>query len=136
MKIFTKEEWAKQQYTGQWGDNPYNRSRVEAGELHAYYIGRRTLMVNEGTGLCLITEGLHFLIDGDYSNLPILHKSNAMEGAAYQSAGGYMIVHRVYRLTEQQAREWGVVYLDRVETSMGDFALPGSDTLGGNTYIG
>lgn len=130
MEFYTKKEWSKKQYTGQWGDNPYNRSRVEAGELPAYYIRRRTLMINDGAGTSLITEGVHFLIEGDYSNLPVLHKGNALEGAAYQSAGdGYMFVQRVYRLTEEQAREWGVMYLDRVETSEGDFALPGSDTL-------
>lgn len=129
MKIYIKEEWAKKQYTGRWDDCPYNRSRVEAGELPAYYIGRRTLMVNDGTGCSLITEGVHFLIEGDYSNLPVLHKGNALEGAAYQFAGGYMIVHKVYRLTEAQASEWGAMYLDRVETSTGDFALPGSDTM-------
>ena len=127
MKIYTKEEWAKQQYTGQWEDCPFNRSRVEAGELPAYYIGRRNIMVNEGKGLCLLTEGVHFLIEGDYSTLPVLHKGNAMVGAAYQFAGGVTFVQRVYRVSEEQARAEGLMYLDRVTTSNGDFALPGSD---------
>ena len=127
MKIYTKEEWAKKQYKGQWEDTPFNRDRVEAGELPAYYIGRRNLMVNEGYGPSLITEGVHFLIEGDYSNLPILHKSNAMVGAAYQFSGGVTFVQEIYRVSEEQARAEDVMYLDRVKTSAGDFALPGSD---------
>ena len=127
MKIYTKEEWAKQQYTGQWEDCPFHRSRVEAGELHPYYIGRRNIMVNEGKGTTLLTEGIHFLIDGDYSTLPVLHKSNAKEGAAYQGAGGVIFVQKIYRISEEQARRDDLMYLDRVTTSIGDFALPGSD---------
>ena len=128
MQIFTKEEWSRKQYTGQWEDNAWNRDRVKAGEVPAYYIGRRHLMV---PGPKLITEGVHFLIEDDYSNLPVLHKSNALAGAAYQFGGGVLYVHRIYRLTVEQARDLGAVYLDRVETTAGDFALPGSDTVKG-----
>lgn len=65
MRHFTAEEWAKEQYTGRWGDNPYNRSRVEAGELSASYIGRRTLMVGGPKGCALLTEGVHFRVDDE-----------------------------------------------------------------------
>lgn len=131
MKIYSKEEWDRKQHTGQWADNPWNRSRVEAGELHPYYIGRRYVMVNEGKGPCLITEGVHFLIDGDYSTLPVLNKENAMVGAAYQFAGGVTFVKEIYRLSEEQARREGCMYLDRVKTSDGDYAIPGSDIFRG-----
>jgi hypothetical protein len=134
MKIYTKEEWSKEQYKGRWEDCPFHRSRVEAGELHPYYIGRRNVMVNEGRGPCLITEGLHFLVEGDYDNLPVLDKGNAREGAAYQFAGGYMIVHRIYRISDEHAKEHGLLYLDRAETSIGDIAIPGSDTLQGGIH--
>ena len=124
MKIFTKEEWSRMQYTGRWDDCPFHRDQVEAGKLPAYYIGRRNLMV---AGPKLITEGVHFLIAGEYDNLPVLHKYNALEGAAYQFAGGIMFVNRIYRFNEQEARERGVSCLDRAETSLGDIALPGGD---------
>lgn len=91
-----------------------------------WHKGRRTAFL-PGEGTTLFLEGVHFLVEDDYSHLPILRKENAREGCAFQSAGGYQIVRRVYRLTEEQAEEWGCMYLDRVETTMGDFALPGSD---------
>lgn len=127
MKIYTKEEWARAQYTGQWGDNPFNRDRVACGELPAYYIGRRYIMVGGDHGPTLLTEGVHFLVDGDYSYLPLLDKSVALEGAWYQSAGGAIQLRRVYRLNEEYAKENQLIYVERAETSMGDFALPGSD---------
>lgn len=131
MKIFTKEEWAEKQYKGQWSDSPYFRDMVALGELPAYYIGRRDLMVNEGKGPVLITEGVHFLIEGDYSNLPILCKANALVGAAYQFGDSYHILKRIYRLTEEQARERGTIYLDRAETTVADFALTDGDIYNG-----
>ena len=131
MKIITREEWDRCQYTGRWADSPYYRDMVANGELPAYYIGRRNLMVNEGRGPCLITEGLHFLIEGDYSTLPVLTKQNAKEGAAYQFCGSYLIVNRIYRLTDEEACERRLVYLDRAETTAGDFALTGSDIFQG-----
>ena len=128
MLTFTKEEWAKKQYTGQWGDNSYNQSRVETGESSAYYIGRRNLMVGGPNGCELLTEGLHFLIEGDYSNLPVLHKSNAIVGAAYQGPGNdHFILKRIYRVSEEYAHEHQLICLERVETSFADFALPGGD---------
>lgn len=65
MKTYAAEEWAKAQHTGRWGDNPYNRSRVEAGELPASYIGRRTIMVGGPGGCTLLTEGYHFRVDDE-----------------------------------------------------------------------
>ena len=136
MKIYTKEEWEREQYKGQWGDSPFNRDRVEAGELHPYYIGRRNVMVGGPHGCTLLTEGLHFLVEGDYSHLPYLEKANAMVGACYQFAGGYIEVTRVYRLTEEEAMEKDLYGLDRVEFIQrggpdlclnGGCAVPGSD---------
>ena len=62
MKFYSEKQWQKEQYTGRWGDNPYNRSRVEAGELSEEYIGRRTIMVGGVRGCTLLTEGIHFLV--------------------------------------------------------------------------
>lgn len=62
---------------------------------------------------------------------PILHKSNAQVGRYYAAADGYQIVLRIYRISEDCAREYGLTYLDRVETTSGDFALPGSDIFKG-----
>lgn len=62
MRFYTAKQWQEAQYTGRWGDNPYNRSRVEAGELPEGYIGRRTVMAGGRKGCELLTEGVHFLI--------------------------------------------------------------------------
>lgn len=127
MRHYTAEEWAREQYKGQWGDSPFNRDRVECGELPAYYIGRRNVMVGGDHGPELLTEGVHFLVEGDYGHLPTLCKENALEGAWYQFAGGPIQVRKVYRISEEYAKENQLCYVERVETSMGDFALPGSD---------
>lgn len=135
MKIYSKEEWAREQYKGQWGDSPFNRDRVEAGELHPYYIGRRNVMVGGLHGCTLLTEGLHFLVEGEYDQLPWLNKENAKVGACYQAPGGYIEVTKVYRLTEEEAQEMQLYYLDRVDyiqhaewgSVPGGCALPGSD---------
>lgn len=64
MKHYTAAEWEKEQYKGRWSDSPFNRSRVEAGELPAEYIGRRTTLAYEpGHGTVLLTEGVHFTIE-------------------------------------------------------------------------
>lgn len=119
MRIITKEQYSRigSDYKGVFQDY--------RGTL-PWHKGRRTAFL-PGEGTVLSLEGVHFLVDGDYDHLPILCKGNAVEGCAYQSAGGYQIVKRVYRLTEEQAEELGCMYLDRVETTFGDFALPGSD---------
>ena len=90
--------------------------------------GRRTAFL-PGHGTTLFTEGIHFIVDGDYSHLPILCKENAEEGAAYQFGGGVLYVNRIYRISPEYARENHLAHLERVETSIGDFALPDGDTI-------
>lgn len=58
---------------------------------------------------------------------PTLTKQNARIGGYYAFGNGYQIVKRIYRLTEQEAEDMGCMYLDRVTTDVGDFALSGSD---------
>lgn len=65
MRTYTAQKWEKEQHTGRWGDNPYNRSIVESGELPAAYIGRRTVMVGSIHGCTLLTEGFHFFVDDE-----------------------------------------------------------------------
>ena len=95
---------------------------------HPQRKGRRVAFL-PGHGTTLFAEGIHFIVDGDYSHLPILCKENAEEGAAYQFGGGILCVNRIYRISKEYANENSLLYLDRVETSAGDFALPGSDTI-------
>ena len=90
--------------------------------------GRRVAFL-PGHGTTLYTEGIHFIVDGDYSHLPILCKANAEEGAAYQFGGGVLCVKRIYRISPEYARENHLAYLERVETSIGDFTLPDGDTI-------
>lgn len=135
MKHYTKKEWAREQYTGCWEASPFILGRVEAGEVPAGYIGRRTVMVGGEYGCTLLTEGIHFLVEDDYDHLPQLTKENAMVGACYFAPGGYIEVTRVYRLTEEEAREFELWYLDRADyiqhakwgTVKGGCALDGSD---------
>lgn len=65
MTTYSAAEWAKMQYTGRWGDNPWNRSRVEDGEIPAEYIGRRNVVVGTIHGSTLLTEGVHFTVDDE-----------------------------------------------------------------------
>ena len=95
---------------------------------HPQRKGRRVAFL-PGHGTTLFTEGIHFIVDGDYSNLPILCKENAEEGVAYQFGGDVLYVKRIYRISREYARENHLTYLDRVETSIGDFALPDGDTI-------
>ena len=61
----------------------------------------------------------------DPDKLPVLHKSNAVVGAYYAGCG-YLL--NVYRITEEYAERYNLMYLDRCEvSSYGDIALPGSD---------
>ena len=119
MHIITKEQYSHigSDYKGVFHDYQ---------GIHPEHKGRRTAFL-PGDGTVLSLEGVHFLVEGDYSHLPILRKDNAVVGCAYQSAGGYQIVQHVYRLTREQAEEQDCMYLDRVTTTMGDFALAGSD---------
>ena len=119
MKIISKEEFDRIQ-------EGYKGIFEDFQETHPEWKGRRTAFL-PGEGTTLSIEGIHCLVDGDYSHLPVLTKANACVGACYQFAGGYTFVKRIYRLSEAQARQEKAVYLDRVETDSGDFALPGSD---------
>lgn len=61
----------------------------------------------------------------DPEKLPVLHKSNAVVGGYYAGCG-YLL--RIYRISEEYAKRYKLMYIDRCETSnYGDFALPGSD---------
>ena len=64
MKHYTKEEWEREQYKGQWEANPYTLDRVAQGEIPADFIGKRTVMVRGPVGVQLLTEGYHFTIEG------------------------------------------------------------------------
>ena len=119
MRIISKEEFDRihDGYKGIFEDTQ---------GTHPEWKGRRTAFL-PGEGTTLSIEGIHFLVDGDYSHLPALCKANACVGAAYQFAGGVTFVKRLYRISEAQARKEILVYLDRVETDSGDYALPGGD---------
>lgn len=57
--------------------------------------------------------------------LPALNKSNAIVGGYYAGCG-YLL--KVYRISEEYAERYDLMYLDRCEvSSYGDMALPGSD---------
>ena len=61
----------------------------------------------------------------DPDKAPALNKSNAIIGAYYGGCG-YLL--KVYRITEEYAEKYELMYLDRCEvSSYGDIALPGSD---------
>lgn len=103
---------------------------------HPEWKGRRTAFL-PGEGTVLFTEGVHFLVDGDYSHLPALHKSNARVGDCYRFAGSYIKVTKVYRISEQYARDHNLYQLDRADfihqvgnrTVTSGCGLPGSDIL-------
>ena len=64
----------------------------------------------------------------DPSQLPVLHKSNAVVGGMYAGCG---LLLSVYRISDQHAADNHLVYMERCITSnYGDFALPGSDLRG------
>ena len=64
-------------------------------------------------------------VPNDPKKLPVLNKSNAVVGACY-AGGGYLL--KVYRITEEYAERYDLMYLDRCEVSnYGDCALGGSD---------
>lgn len=64
----------------------------------------------------------------DPDRVPVLHKSNAIVGGFYACGNSGMYLQRVYRITEEYAEHYQLMYLDRCEVStFGDFALPGSD---------
>lgn len=66
-------------------------------------------------------------IPADLDKLPLLDKANAVPGCFYACGSGWMQLYRTYRISEEQAEAWDLMYLDRAESSAGDFALVGSD---------
>lgn len=61
----------------------------------------------------------------DPEKAPVLNKSNAIVGGYYAGCG-YLL--KVYRISEEYAEKYDLMYLDRCEvSSYGDMALPGSD---------
>lgn len=107
-----------------WGK--YNATVKAAGNLRILdvdYIKEAT-PENE---LELVAECIRLAVEDNALDLPILTKQNAKVGGIYAFAGGSLIVQRIYRLTEQEAEDMGCMYLDRVTTTAGDFALGGSD---------
>lgn len=125
MKIISKEEFDK---------IPDDYKGVCEGMDIPEWKGRRTAFL-PGCGTTLFIEGVHFLVVEDYSHLPVLHKENARVGDCYQFSGDagqhflskVTMVLKIYRLTDEQAKAEGLVYLDRVSTTNGDYVLPGSD---------
>lgn len=93
---------------------------------HPEWVGRRTAFL-PGEGAALSVEGVHFLVIGDYDHLPVLSKKNAVKGNYYLFGGLPIQVHNVYRIPEEYAKKNHLVYLDRVNTDVGDFALEGGD---------
>lgn len=66
-------------------------------------------------------------IPADLDKLPVLNKANAVPGCFYACGSGWQQLYRTYRISEEQAEAWDLMYLDRAESSAGDFALVGSD---------
>lgn len=66
-------------------------------------------------------------IPADLDKLPVLNKANAVPGCFYACGSGWQQLYRTYRISEEQAEAWDLMYLDRAESSGGDFALVGSD---------
>lgn len=71
MKHYTDKEWVRMEqqhpdYVGRWEPTPFILDRVAAGEVPAEYIGRRNMLDYEpGIGTVLLTEGVHFIIEGE-----------------------------------------------------------------------
>lgn len=66
-------------------------------------------------------------VPSDPSRLPELSKTTAIPSCFYSWCDGWQQVYRIYSISKEYAAENELMYLDRVETSCGDFALPGSD---------
>lgn len=60
-------------------------------------------------------------------SLPVLNKATAIPNCFYAWCDGWQQIYRIYRISEAYAEENDLMFLDRVETSVADFALPGSD---------
>lgn len=67
MRHFSAAEWAAipEAYKGRWEPSPWNLDSIARGELPAKYLGRRNVIVAGERGTTLLTEGFHFVIDGE-----------------------------------------------------------------------
>lgn len=136
MRIYTKDQWAEMNFKGVWSDSPAFKAMTGIEKIPAGLIGRRYILVSGPDGGEYQTEGIHFLVEDDYTHLPILKKSNVMVGACYRFTGGYIQVTEIIRYTEEEARELDLYYLDHVRyvytakwgTTSGGCAIPGGDT--------
>lgn len=131
MKTISKKVFDRipQDYKGIWG--AYNGEKPE-------WKGRRTAFL-PGEGTNLSVEGVHFLVEDEYSHLPWLEKENACAGCCYRFPGGYIEVERVYRLSEDEAMQKGLYCLDRADYIQhakwgeihGGCVLPGGEIMEG-----
>ena len=67
MRHFSAAEWAAipEAYKGRWEPSPWNLDSIARGELPAEYLGRRNVIVAGRYGTTLLTEGFHFVVDGE-----------------------------------------------------------------------
>lgn len=84
MKVITKKEFdgIPASYKGVFSD--YQGT-------HPEWKGRRTAFL-PGEGTVLFIEGVHFLVEGDYSHLPELNKDNAKLLDCYRHGKSYLQV--------------------------------------------
>lgn len=116
LRLFTKEEYA----------------HIPAAQK-GVRDGRRTVAFNGNTAV----EGIDYLVEHDYTHLPVLHKNTARVGEFFTDGYACVQVLELTRLTDKEAWEQDLLYLDRVRTLRrwpGNtrnltmcYALPGSD---------
>ena len=106
MEIISKEYYDKlsKDYKG-----IFNDFRGDSPELN----GRRTWL-KKGV---LLTEGVHFLVDGDYSHLPTLCKETAHIGNAYRFCNGYMILNSIETLSDEFMKEHELYYREQFHST-------------------
>lgn len=70
MRHFSAAEWAAipEAYKGRWEPSPWNLDSIARGKLPAAYLGRRNVIVAGRYGTTLLTEGFHFVVDGEDKN--------------------------------------------------------------------
>ena len=78
MLTITQEKYnaIPKDYKGTFADY-----RNEAPQLK----GRRTWLTKDESGPVLLLEGVHFLVEGDFSHLPALTKETAADGHQYDA---------------------------------------------------
>ena len=106
MEIISKEYYDKlsKDYKG-----IFNDYRGDSPELK----GRRTWLKKS----VLLVEGIHFLVDGDYSHLPTLCKENVKIGGAYKFCNGYMILNGIETLTDEFMKEHELYYREQFRST-------------------